>query len=176
MTVFKNYFSIIIMVIATGCAGAKPLFYSKATSNTDPVKFFIDATHSTGVLENAAGKPTAEVKTNTRGEAVRDSILIEQDLYQDGKKTHRSWKLNRLDEHHIDGTANNIEGVAHGLLNGNTFAWTFRFKLPERKFINHVRMTQYMYTMPGGQTMLIRSIIKKFGFKVAQITEEFVRG
>ena len=173
--VFKNHFFIISLVLATGCAGTKPVFYNKATNNTDPLKFFIGSTHSAGVLENAAGKPTAEVMTNTRGVAVKDSILIEQDLYQEDKKTHRSWKLNRLDEHHIDGTANNIEGLAHGLINGNTFTWTFRFKLPERNFIKHVRMTQYMYTMPGGQTMIIRSIIKKFGLKIAQITEEFVR-
>ncbi len=128
MTVFENYFFIVILVIATGCAGTKPVFYSQATSNTDPVKFFIGSTHSAGVLENAAGTPTAEVKTNTWGVAIKDSILIEQDLYQDDKKTHRSWKLNRLDEHHIVGTANNIDGVAHGLLYGNTFTWTFRFK------------------------------------------------
>ena len=176
MRILKHYLFIVLLVTATGCAGTKSIYFSKTNTNTDPVQFFIGHTHSAGVLENAGGKPTAEVKTKTFGIVKKDSILIEQDLFQDGKKNHRSWKLLKVDANHVDGTANNIAGIAHGLLNGNTFSWTFRFKLPERKFIKHVRMTQYMMTMPGGQTMIIRSIIRKFGFKVAQITEELVRG
>ena len=42
-----------------------------------------------------------------------------------GKKNHRSWQLRQIDEHHVDATANDIDGTAHGLLYGNEFAGPF---------------------------------------------------
>ena len=158
----------------TGCASIKPADFEKGNSKSDPVKFFIGKTTSDGVIENHAGKPTARIKTETEG-TLKDGIInIEQDLYPEGgKKNHRSWQLRQIDEHHVDATANDIDGTAHGLLYGNNFSWTFRLKLPQRKFIRHLRMSQNMYLMPDGNSMIIRSVLRKFGITVVQITEEF---
>ena len=152
----------------------QPAAFEKNSPKLEPVAFFGGHTRSAGVLENHGGKPTATIITETTGK-VKDGILyIEQDLFpKEGKKNHRSWQLHQVDEHHVDATANDIAGTAHGLLYGNTFAWTFRLKIPNRKFIRHVRMSQHMYLMPDGQTLLIRSVIRKFGIVVMQITEEF---
>ena len=152
----------------------KPLDFAQGNSKADPIKFFIGKTTSDGVVENRGGKPTIRIKTETFG-TVKDSFInIEQDLYPEGgKKNHRSWQLRKIDEHHVDATANDIDGTAHGLLYGNNFSWTFRLKLTERKFIRHLRMSQNMYLMPDGKSMIIRSVLRKFGFTVVQITEEF---
>ena len=152
----------------------KPADFEKGNSKSDPVKFFIGKTTSDGVIENPAGKPTACIKTETEGTFKDGIIYIEQDLYPEGgKKNHRSWQLHQIDEHHVDATANDIDGIAHGLLYGNNFSWTFRLKLPQRKFIRHLRMSQNMYLMPDGKSMIIRSVLRKFGITVVQITEEF---
>ncbi len=152
----------------------KPAAFEKGNTKLDPLKFFVGPTHSSGVLENHGGKPTARITTETEGILKDDVLSIEQDLYPEGgKKNHRSWKLRQIDEHHVDATANDIVGTAHGLLYGNEFSWSFRLKLADRKFIKHVSMSQNMYLMPDGQTMIIRSVIRKFGIVVAQITEEF---
>lgn len=163
-----------IALFITGCAAIRPAAFEKGETKLEPLKFFVGHTHSSGVLENRAGKPTARITTETEG-ILKDEVLsIEQDLYPEGgKKNHRSWKLRQIDEHHVDATANDIVGTAHGLLYGNEFSWSFRLKLTDRKLIKHIRMSQTMYLMPDGQTMIIRSIIRKFGFMVMQITEEF---
>lgn len=162
-----------MLLFITGCAGMKPTVL-KTEKTHDPVQFFVGHTKSLGVVENRGGKPTIRITTETTG-VMKDGVLnIEQDLYPEGgKKNHRSWKLRRVDEQHMVATANDIDGTAHGLLNGNEFSWTFRLKLSERKFIKHVRMSQHMYLMPDGQTMIVRSVLRKFGFVVAQITEQF---
>ena len=148
--------------------------FQETHPTSTPIKFFIGKTKSDGVIENNAGKPTARIKTETVGIAKDNVIKIEQDLYPEGKKTnHRSWQLRQIDEHHVDATANDIDGTAHGVLNGNHFSWTFRLKLQQRKFIKHLRMSQNMYLMPDGNSMIIRSVLRKFGFVVVQITEEF---
>lgn len=166
-----------------GCASMKPSAFenpgqqlpaAKAQPRLDPVNFFGGHTKSTGVIENHGGKPTARIVTETVGSLKEGLLYIEQDLYTEGgKKNHRVFKLIRVDEHHVDATANDIDGTAHGLLYGNEFSWTFRRKMLGRKFIKHVRMSQNMYLMPGGETMIIRSVIRKFGFVIAQITEQF---
>lgn len=152
----------------------KATSFSNGVPKLEPVDFFGKRTRSTGVLENKFGKPTARITTATEGH-LKDGILyIEQDLNPEGgKKNHRSWQLRRVDEHHLEATATDIDGTARGLLYGNTFAWTFRLKLADRKFIRHVRMQQNMYLMPDGKTLIIRSVIRKFGIIVMQITEQF---
>ena len=162
------------LMYLTGCASMGPSDFAKGNSTADPIQFFIGKTTSDGVVENRAGKPTMRIKTETVG-TVKDSVInIEQDLYPEGgKKNHRSWQLRKIDENHVDATANDIDGTAHGLLHGNHFSWTFRLKLSERKFIRHLRMAQNMYLMPDGKSMVIRSVLRKFGIVVVQITEEF---
>ena len=167
----------VLFCILTGCASMKPTTFTTGTPKLEPVAFFGGRTHSTGVVENSGGKPTMRITTQTQGR-VKDGILyVDQDLQPEGKKAnHRSWQLVQVDDHHVNATANDISGTAHGLLYGNEFSWTFRHKLSGRKFIKHVRMSQNMYLMPDGQTMIIRSVIRKFGIKVAQITEQFRKG
>lgn len=152
----------------------KPAAFEKSDVTLEPVSFFGGHTRSSGVVENRGGKPTARITTQTSG-TLKDSLLnIEQDLFTEGgKKNHRSWKLQLVDQNHVDATANDIDGTAHGLLYGNAFSWTFRLKLANRKFIKHARMSQHMYLMPDGKTLIIRSVIRKFSLVVAQITEQF---
>ena len=168
---------ILLLILLSGCAAMKPADFEKGAPKGDPVQFFAGHTRSAGVVENRCGKPTARITTETMG-IWKDSVLsIEQYLYPEGgKKNHRSWKLSQVDEHHLQATANDIDGTAHGLLYGNVVSWTFRLKMQQRKIIRHVRMSQEFYLMPGGQTMIIRSVIRKFSFVVAQITEEFRKG
>ena len=166
----------LLIGLLASCASLKPAAFEKNTPRLDPVGFFGGRTRSSGVLENGKGKPTTWITTETDG-MVKDSVLyIEQDLFpQGGKTNHRSWQLRQVDEHHVDATANDIDGTAHGLLYGNEFSWTFRLKVSNRKVIRHVRMSQHMYLMPDGKSMIIRSVIRKFGIVVMQISEEFVK-
>lgn len=156
------------------CSSLKPMTFAANSPKLDPIEFFGGKTESYGALEARNGKPSVEITTKTTGTVKDGQLFIEQDLYpKDGKPNHRSWKLKQIDEHHVEATANDISGKARGELYGNHFAWTFRLKLKERKFIRHVRMSQYYYLMPDGKTLIIRSVIKKFGFIVQEITEQF---
>lgn len=176
MRITQYYFAIIALVLFASCASIKPAAFEKGEPKLEPVSFFGDRTRSSGVLENRGGKPTAKITTETTGNLKDGVLYLEQDLYPEGgKKNHRSWQLRRIDEHHVDATANDIDGTAHGLLYGNAFSWTFRLKIADRKFIRHVRMQQNMYLMPDGKTLLIRSVIRKFGIVVMEISEQFVK-
>lgn len=171
MCILQFFFTTAILIYLTNCISMKPAAFADADKKLKPIDFFVGHTRSTGVIENKAGKPNARIVTVTNGIRIDSIISIEQDLFPEGgKKNHRSWKLKVIDEHHLDAIANDIDGTAHGLLYGNNFSWTLRLKLSQRKFIKHLRMSQNMYVMPDGKTMIIRSVLRKFGFVVAQIT------
>ncbi len=165
-----------IASLASGCASLKAPVFKDELPRLDPVGFFGGKTSSKGVIENAAGKPTARITTTTTGTEKAGKLFIEQDLVTLGKsKNHRSWSLEQIDEHHVLANSTDMDGTAKGLLYGNSFSWTYRMKLKQRKIIRHVRMQQHMYLMPDGNSLIVRSVIKKFGFTVAQITEQFTK-
>ena len=176
MLISQKFILITAVLFISGCASMKPAAFADADNKLNPLEFFVGNTHSSGVIENKAGKPKARITTETIGIRKDSMILIEQDLFPEGtKKNHRSWKLKIIDEHHLNATANDIDGTAYGLLYGNTFSWTFRLKLNNRKIIKHLRMSQFMYVMPDGKTMIIRSVLRKFGIVIVLITEQFVK-
>lgn len=169
----KILFACVVCLPYVSCFTVKSVNFNESNVKTDPAKFFVGNTMSYGVSETRNGKPASEITTQTTG-TVKDGIVcIEQDLFPgNGEKNHRSWQLKQIDAEHYEATANDIEGVAKGKLTGNYFTWTFRLKV-NRGLIKHVSMSQHMYLMPDGKTMIIRSVIRKFGIIVREITEQF---
>ena len=142
----------------------------------DPLRFFNGHTRSWGVFENTKGEPTERITTETWGRMVKGELHMEQDLFIGNKpRSHRSWKMRRLDAHHFEATANDVVGTARGVASGNAFFWTFTLALKPGHPLFNVRMTQHMYLQPDGRTMINRDTIRKFGIVVAGVTEQFRR-
>lgn len=164
------------LFLFASCASTKPASsFENGSPKLSAIDFFGDITNSTGVIENRAGKPTHRITTHTEGKIVDGELTLKQQLKTEGGKTNnRTWQLRQIDEHHINATSNDIAGTAKGTLYGNHFSWAFRLKTG-KKLVRHVRMSQNYYLMPGGDRLIIRSVIKKWGITILQITEEFVK-
>lgn len=165
---------LVSLAALAGCSSLKPGSFSATTPAIDPIKFFGGHTHSTGVIESRSGQPSERITTQTTGVFANGILSLEQDLHSEGSKpTHRNFKLKIIDAHHVDATGSDVAGTAHGELYGNYFTWRFRMKVAGQGLVRHVSMTQHMYLMPDGQTLIIRSVIRKFGVIVKEITEQF---
>lgn len=171
----NNYIpALLFLFVITGCSTLKPEHFGSSEPILDPVKFFGGHTHSVGVLEARNGRPSERITTKTTGTYANGVLSIEQDLYPEKRKqNHRSFKLKLIDEHHVESTGSDIMGIARGELYGNYFTWSFRLKIADKGLVKHVNMTQYMLLMPDGKTLIIRSVIRKFGIIVKEITEQF---
>lgn len=164
----------LVLFVLAGCSTLKPENFSRSTPILDPVQFFGGHTHSDGVLEARSGRPSERITTKTEGVYANGILTINQDLYAEKEKpNHRTFTLKLTDAHHVEGTGSFIGGTAHGELYGNYFTWRFRLKIADKGLVKHVNMTQHMYLMPGGKTLIIRSIVRKFGIIVKEITEQF---
>jgi hypothetical protein len=150
----------------SGVADRGPVF--------DPMEFFTGHTRSWGVFENRRGEATGIIRTETHGRIVAGELRMEQDLFFSGKPPqHRSWRMHRIDAHHFVATANDLVGTARGESRGNVFVWSFVLATKPGNPLGNVRMTQRMYLQPDGRTMINRDTIQKFGFVVAEVTEQF---
>lgn len=166
--------SLLAIVVLASCSTLKPKDFSSTEPVLDPIKFFGGHTHSTGVLESHGGKASDRITTKTTGIYANGILTIDQGLYAEKEKpNHRTFTLKFKDAHHVEGTGSFIGGTARGELYGNYFTWRFRLKVASKGLVRHVNITQYMYLMPGGRTLIIRSIVRKFGIIVKQITEQF---
>lgn len=166
--------TVLVLFVFASCSTLKPESFGSSTPILDPVKFFGGHTHSSGVLETPKGKPSERITTKTTGVYANGILTIDQDLYPEKEKpNHRTFTLKLTDAHHVEGTGSFIGGTARGTLYGNYFTWQFRLKIADKGLVKHVNMTQYMYLMGDGKTLIIRSVVRKFGIIVKQITEQF---
>ncbi len=177
MTIARRYFLCAAALCLTSCASV-PSSVVKETARPifDPMAFFAGRTNSSGFFETRSGRPIQRVTTETTGRRAGAVLLLEQELrFGDGERQHRSWQIRRIDAHHYEATANDMIGVARGEASGNFFHWNFRLALsPGNPFLN-VQMSQRMYLQPDGRTMINHSTIRKAGFVVAQVEEQFRR-
>jgi hypothetical protein len=162
--------------LAIGCKTMQPASFETTQPRFIPEQFFEGHTTSSGVFENRRGHATQHITTSTRGTVKNGALYIEQDLNPEKSKAlHRSWVLRRVGAHQVDATANDIIGVAHGEVYGNMMCWKFTLDRVPGHPLQRVQLYQAMYLQTDGKTLIIRTIVRKFGVVVAQVTEQFRR-
>lgn len=159
-----------------GCSFTRPLDIVK---NGRPAfqleNYFTGRTHSSGVFENRHGQPTKIILTSTAGSWDGSVLHFEQDITfpAQGKKSHRSWLIRRIDAQHYSATGTGIVGTAHGVASGNAFHLDFTLDALPGNPLGHVHMSQWLYLQPGGVMMINRATVTKAGVVIAHITEQF---
>jgi hypothetical protein len=160
-------------IVLAGCdqtprpsAGSGPAF--------DPIAFFAGSTHSWGVVESRAGAPTELVVTDSHGEKDETGRLrmVQHLSFQDGTTQQRDWLLWRNGPDRFEATANDMVGSAEGQAGGNIFHWQWVLARSPGNRLMDVTMSQWMYQQDDGSVM-IRTIVSKFGIIVAEVTERF---
>ena len=71
-------------------------------------------------------------------------------------------------------TANDMIGSATGEANGRVFHWRWVLARAPGNALMNVAMEQWMYRMED-DSVLIRTSVSKFGFIMAEVTEQFRR-
>ena len=146
---------------------------------------------------------TVEMKCSWTGEPGQEvGVLDEFFTYSDGTKDRRIWTLKRGADGNYTGTAGDVLGVANGAVKGNAFRWGYTLLLPidgstaaeppqgalapsggnavreatsvgARKTIE-VQFDDWMYLM-NDKIMLNKADMRKFGFKLGEVTLTFVK-
>jgi len=166
-----------LMLFLAGCAGLAPPRFDGATPAFDPIAYLEGPTRAWGVIENRNGEPRRRFRAALMGVRDGDALVITQDFtFDDGQTKRRVWRIRRVDAHRFDATATDVVGVASGYAYGNAFRWEYTLQPTPGNPFSRLRMKHWMYLTDGGDTLINRVVISKFGVVVAGTTEYFRRG
>lgn len=161
-------------MVLGSCASPSLETFKDEQPQFKPEEFFSGHTRSWGTFETRSGKPTKIIETKTMGRWDGSVLLFEQDIFiAHKKKSHRTWVIRKLDDHHYSATGTGIVGTARGEARGNAFHLEFTLDALPGNPLGRVHMSQWMYLQADGLSMINRATISKAGVTLTEITEHF---
>jgi len=133
-------------------------------------EFFNGDVAAHGMVQGRDGKVIRRFTIAMHGAWKGDKGTLEEKfLYDDGERQQRVWDVRRLPNNRYEGTAADIIGTAKGESSGSAIRWSYIMRVPVKGHTYNLTFDDWMFLLPDG-TMLNRSTLTKFGFKVAEIS------
>lgn len=160
-----------MLLLPTGACVALPSH--KALAATTPIfspqGFFAGQTRGDGVLRIALSH-ARPVHVRGEGHLETDGTLVLVQRVTEGDKTPRTrtWHLHPAGTGQFSGTLSDAIGPVTADVQGNRLHLQFTAK-------GGLRIEQWLYLQPGGQIALNRMIVRKFGVRVAALSETIRR-
>ena len=160
---------LVIALTTTSCATA-PEEYANSTPQLDMAEYFNGPLKAWGIVQNRQGKVTRRFEVDLVGTwDGENGILDEQFVFDDGEQQQRTWKLRKLPNNQFTGTAGDVVGEAQGEAAGFALYWDYVLEVPVNDKLYTVRFEDWMYQM-NDDVLINRSVMKKFGFRVGEVT------
>ena len=86
----------------------------------------------------------------------------------------RQWIINKIDEHNYEGTANDVVGTAKGYSYGPAFKFEYVLLVPVKGKEMKITFDDWIFKQDN-HVAINRAKMKKFGFKVAELTVMFIK-
>lgn len=160
----------------TGCAGVSPEVYRDQKPTLDLANYFNGPLTAWGYFADRSGEVKRRFTVKMTGEwKGNEGVLTENFVWSDGEKSQRVWRIKKLDAHRYTGRADDVQGEAMGTAYGNALQWKYTLLLPVDGKTYAVQFDDWMYQMDD-KTMLNKSVMRKFGFKLGEIVISFRKG
>jgi Protein of unknown function (DUF3833) len=133
-------------------------------------EFFSGDIRAWGIVQSRSGKVMRRFDIDMHGSWDGPNGTLEEHFnYYDGKTQDRTWHITRLPDGSYEGTAADIEGKATGHVSGSAVRWSYVMDLPVDDTTYKIKFDDWMFRM-NDDVVMNRSYLKKFGFKVAELT------
>ena len=158
--------------LVAGCASTDPTRYRSATPVLDIATYFDGTIDGWGRVQDRSGAVVRRftVRIDARWEGSR-GVLDEHFTFDDGERQQRVWTL-RKDGDRYTGTAGDVVGAGTGVQQGNAFNLKYVLALPVGGRTWNVDMDDWMWAVDE-RTVLNRTTMSKFGFRVGEVTLAF---
>ena len=172
----KKVFILTLIFFLIGCSSnMKPTDFKDQKPRLIIEDYLSGNVKAWGILQNRSGKVTRQFSADLDGKwDGKQLILDEKFVWNDGEIQTRQWKINKIDEHHYDGTAEDVVGTAKGYSYGPAFKFEYVLLVPVKG--KEIKITFDDWIFKQDEKIAInRATMKKFGFKVAELTVFFVK-
>ncbi len=172
----KNTFWFLIIIFLTGCANnMKPTDFKDQKPKLVIENFLSGNVKAWGILQNRSGKVIRQFSADLNGKWDGKKLILDEKFnWTDGEIQTRQWTINKLDEHNYTGTAEDVVGTAKGYSYGPAFKFEYVLLVPVKG--KEIKITFDDWIFKQDENVAInRATMKKFGFKVAELTVMFVK-
>ena len=134
-----------------------------------------------GIFEDYSQSLSRQFRVNITGTIDGNLLTLEEDfLYDDGETQRRVWVIENqgTDEAgitHYKGKADDVVGVAKGMVAGNALNWRYTVALPVDGSLYHIHFDDWIYQQDE-HVAINRARLSKFGIEVGAVTLTFIRG
>jgi Protein of unknown function (DUF3833) len=155
-----------------GCATVDVANYRAERPALDLAEYFNGTVDGWGMFQDRSGRVIRRftVRIDAKWDGNRGT-LDEHFEFSDGEKQNRIWTLVK-DGDRYTGTAGDVVGTGQGIQQGNAFNMRYVLRVPWSGRTIDVDMDDWMWRIDE-QTVLNRTAMTKFGFRVGEVTLSF---
>ena len=163
-------------MILTGCANnMKPIDFKDQEPRLIIEDFLSGNVKAWGVLQSRSGKVIRQFSADLDGKWDGQKLILDEKFnWSDGEVQKRQWIINKVDEHNYTGTAGDVVGVAKGYSYGPAFKFEYVLLVPVKGREMKISFDDWIFKQDEN-IAINRATMKKFGFKVAELTVMFVK-
>lgn len=158
-----------------GCAGVSVERYRAEQPVLDLTRYFNGTLDGWGMFQDRSGEVkkrfSVVIEASWQGNV---GTLDEQFTWSDGTRSRRVWTITKDAEGRYRGRADDVIGEATGEAAGNALQWRYVLALPVGDTVYHVDFDDWMFLIDE-RVMLNRSVMKKWGFPLGEVTLSFTR-
>jgi hypothetical protein len=168
----RTVLAALAVACVAGCATTDVADYRAEKPALDLGQYFNGTVDGWGMFQDRSGKVVKRfyVRIDAKWDGNRGT-LDEHFEYADGEKQQRVWTLTK-DGGRYTGTAADVVGTAQGEAQGNALHWNYVLALPVDGKTWQMDMDDWMYLIDD-KTMLNRTTMSKWGFRVGEVTLSF---
>lgn len=172
---FNIFFLAIVSIVMSGCASHTVSEYKSEKPSLVLEEYFNGDLVAHGIFTDRKGRVKKRFIVEMKA-SWSDGVgtLDESFTYSDGTTSKRVWTLQKAAEGRYVGTASDVVGQAKGEVSGNAFYFEYILALDVEGSVYHVHFDDWMFLMDS-KTMLNRSVMKKFGFTLGEVTLSFTK-
>lgn len=162
-----------VATLLAGCAGPRVENYRDERPLLDLREYFDGDIEAHGMFQNRSGHVVKRFNVAIKARWAGNVGTLEEDFsYSDGSTSRRVWTIRKLDQHRYVGTAADVVGEATGEAHGNALRWRYVLALEVDGKTWNVDFDDWMFLVDD-EVMLNRSVMRKFGFRVGEVTLSF---
>ena len=178
LNIIRSILLIITLFLITSCSNnsaMKPEDFKNKEPRLIIEEYLSGNVKAWGVLQNRSGKVTRQFSAELNGKWDGKQLILDEKFnWSDGEIQTRQWKINKIDDNHYEGTAEDVVGVAKGFSYGPAFKFEYVLLVPVKGKNIKITFDDWIF-MQDERVAINRATMTKFGIKVAELTVMFVK-
>ena len=167
--------SFILIFLLSNCRDMKPEEYKNTEPKIKIEEYYLGNVKAWGIFQDRSGKVKRQFIAKMNGSFDGQDFILNEDFsWNDGEKQQRRWTIKKTGDHNYEGTAADVVGVAKGVSYGSAFKFEYNLLIPFKNKKIKVRFDDWIFKQDD-KVAINRAIVKKFGFKVGELTVFFVK-